>query len=54
MEVKFKFLRSMIYVSLEEKFSMKSLLDRFSLSSKNQTKVKKEIINLFSTLKDSE
>lgn len=31
---------------------MKSLLGRFSLSSKNQAKVKKEIIDLFSTLKN--
>jgi hypothetical protein len=52
MEVKFEFLKSMSRVSLEKKFSVKSLLDRFSISNKNRTKIKGLIIDGFSVLID--
>lgn len=40
-------------VSLEKKFPLKSFLNQFSVSNKDLTKIKKQLIDLFSGLKDS-
>ena len=48
MEVKFEFIKSISRVSLEKKFSVKNFLDKFSISKKNWTKVKRLIIDRFS------
>ena len=52
--MKLQLIESFSTVSLEKKFSLKKFLNQFSVSNKNLTKIKKQLIDLFSELKDAE
>jgi hypothetical protein len=53
-EVKFEFVKSMSNINMEKNFSVKSFFNKFSVSNKNRTKIKKLIISGFSVLIDKE
>ena len=52
--MQFQLIESFSTVGLEKKFPVKSFLNQFSVSNKGLTKIKKQLIELFSELKDSE
>jgi len=52
--MKLQLIESFSTVSLEKKFPLKSFLNQFSLSNKDLTKIKKQLIELFFELKDFE
>ena len=52
--MKLQLIESLSTVSLEKKFPLKNFLNQFSVSNKDLTKIKKQLIELFSELKDSE
>lgn len=52
--MKLQLIESFSTVSLEKKFPLKNFLNQFSISNKERTKIKKQLIELFSKLKDSE
>ena len=54
LEMKLQLIESFSTVSLEKKFPLKSFLNQFSVSNKDLTKIKQQLIDLFSELKDSE
>ena len=54
LEIKLQLIESFSTVELEKRFAVKNFLNRFSVPNKDLTKIKKELINLFSRLKDSQ
>jgi phage FluMu protein Com len=52
--MKLQLIESFSTVSLEKKFPLKKFLNQFSVSNKDLTKIKKQLIELFSELKNSE
>lgn len=53
LEMKLQVIESLSTVILEKKFPSKSFLNQFSVSNKERKKIKKQLIDLFSELKDS-
>jgi hypothetical protein len=53
LEMKLQFIESFSTVGLEKRFSLESFLNQFSVSNKKVKKIKKQLIDLFSVLKDS-
>jgi len=54
LEIKLQLIESVSRVELEKKFPVKKFLNQFSVSNKDTTKIKKQLIDLFSRLKDSQ
>lgn len=54
LEIKLQLIESVSQVELEKKFPVKNFLNQFSVSNKDTTKIKKQLIDSFSRLKDSQ
>ena len=54
LEIKLQLIESFSQVELEKKLLVKEFLNQFCVSNKDLTKIKKELLNLFSRLKDSQ
>ena len=54
LEIKLQLIESFSTVELEKRFTVKNFLNKFSVQNKDLTKIKKELINLFSRLTDSQ
>ena len=54
LEIKLQLIESFSTVELEKRFAVKNFLNQFSVPNKDLTKIKKELLNLFSRLKDSQ
>lgn len=48
--MKLQLIKSLSTVSLEKKFPLKNFLNQFSISNKDLTKIKKQLVELFSEL----
>ena len=54
MEIKLQLIESFSQVELKKRFPVKKCLNQFSVSNKDLTKIKKQLIDSFFELKDSE
>ena len=54
LEIKLQLIESFSQVELEKRFPVKKFLNQFSVSNKDLTKIKKQLIDSFFELKDSE
>jgi len=54
LEIKLQLIESFSQVELEKRFPVKNFLNQFSVSNKDKTKIKKQLIDSFSRLKDYE
>ena len=54
LEIKLQLIESFSTVELEKRFAVKNFLNKFSVQNKDLTKIKKELIDLFSRLTDSQ
>ena len=54
LEIKLQLIESFSTVGLEKRFGVKNFLNQFSVPNKDLTKIKKQLIDSFSRLKDSE
>ena len=54
LEIKLQLIESHTTVELEKRFPVKNLLNQFSVSNKDLTKIKNQLVDLFSRLKDFE
>nr|YP_009686253.1 hypothetical protein [Halamphora calidilacuna]QDR25067.1 hypothetical protein [Halamphora calidilacuna] len=54
LKIKLQLIESFSTVELEKRFTLKNFLNKFSVQNKDLTKIKKELINLFSRWTDSQ
>ena len=54
LEIKLQLIESFSQVELEKRFPVKNFLNQFSVSNKDKTKIKKQLMDSFSRLKDYE